>query len=85
MSLLNFLFNPKQPKTASVAKERLQLIIAHEGSKKAPDFLPKLKEELLAVVAKYMHVSEDSFKLDLQRRDNTDILEINLIIEDKKD
>lgn len=85
MSLLRFLFPPKPPATASVAKERLQLIIAHEGSKKAPDFLPKLKEELLAVVARYMHVSEDSFKLDLQRRGNMDILEMNLILEDKPD
>lgn len=84
MSLLSFLFTPKPQATASVAKERLQLIIAHEGSKKAPDFLPKLKEELLAVVAKYIGVSEDSFKLELQRRDNMDILEINLILEDKK-
>lgn len=84
MSVLSFLFPQKKPATASVAKERLQLIIAHEGSKKAPDFLPKLKAELLAVVAKYANVSEDSVTLDLQRRDNTDVLELNLVFEQIK-
>ena len=84
MSVLNFLFPAKKPATASMAKERLQLIIAHEGSRKGPDFLPRLKRELLAVVAKYANVSEDSVTLDLQRRDNTDVLELNLVFEEKK-
>ncbi|MBP7489448.1 MAG: cell division topological specificity factor MinE, partial [Azospira sp.] len=41
MSLLDLLFGQKQ-KTASVAKERLQLIIARErsGEQSSPDFLP---------------------------------------------
>ena len=42
MSLLSYFFGSKQ-KTASVAKERLSLIIAHErGGNRAPDFLPDL-------------------------------------------
>jgi cell division topological specificity factor len=84
MSLLSVLFKSKKPESASVAKERLQLIIAHEGSKKGPDFLPMLKRELLAVVAKYANVSEDSVTLDLQRRDNTDVLELNLVLDRKE-
>lgn len=79
--VLSFLFPTKKPATASVAKERLQLIIAHQGSSHGPDFLPKLKAELLAVVAKYANVSEDSISLALQRRDNTEVLELNLVLE----
>ena len=42
MSLLSYFFGTKQ-KTASMAKERLSLIIAHErGGNRAPDFLPAL-------------------------------------------
>lgn len=84
MSVLSFLFPAKKPASSAVARERLQLIIAHEGSKKGPDFLPKLKQELLAVVARYANVTEDSVTLDLQRRDNTDVLELNLVFEEKK-
>ena len=46
MSLLSYFFGSKQ-KTASVAKERLSLIIAHErGTNRAPDFLPELQRDL---------------------------------------
>jgi endopeptidase Clp ATP-binding regulatory subunit ClpX/cell division topological specificity factor MinE len=59
MSWLQKLFgNP--PKTAQVAKERLQLIIAHErdgpGSSTA-NFLPDLQRELIAVISKYVKVN----------------------------
>ena len=57
MSLLSFLFN-KQPKTASAAKERLQIIIARERNGRAgPDFLPALHQELIAVISKYVKVN----------------------------
>ena len=48
MSLLSMLFGNK-PKTAAVAKERLQLIIAHErDGASAVNFLPQLQRELIA-------------------------------------
>ena len=49
MSLLSFLLGEKK-KTASVAKERLQIILAHERSApaaRAPDYLPALQRELV--------------------------------------
>ena len=57
MALLSFLFNSK-PKTASAAKERLQIIIARERNGRAgPDFLPALHQELIAVISKYVKVN----------------------------
>ena len=49
MALLDFLFK-SQPKSASAAKERLQIIIARErnGGREGYDFLPALREELIA-------------------------------------
>ena len=53
MSLFSLIFGNK-PKTANIAKERLQLIIAHErsGLNSKPDFLPALQRELIAVISK---------------------------------
>ena len=80
MSLLSYFFGNK-PKTASVAKERLSLIIAHErGTNRAPDFLPDLQRELIAVISKYVNVGPDDIKVQLEKQDNCEILEVNITL-----
>ena len=67
--LLNYL-RGNEKKTASVAKERLQIILAHERAGRGtatPDYLPALQEELMAVIAKYIHVDRDSLKVQLDK------------------
>ena len=82
MSLLSFLFNPK-PKTASAAKERLQVIIARErNGRDGPDFLPALHRELIEVISKYTHVNADDIKLSLDRQGNLEVLEVNVVLPD---
>ena len=77
MSLLSYFFGTKQ-KTASMAKERLSLIIAHErGGNRAPDFLPALQRELIEVISKYVNVGIDDIKVQLEKQDNCEILEVN--------
>ena len=59
MSLLSFLLGEKK-KTASVAKERLQIILAHERSGRGArrsDYLPALQRELVAVISKYVSIN----------------------------
>lgn len=81
MSLFSLIFGNKQ-KTASIAKERLQLIIAHErsdsGSK--PDFLPDLQKELIAVISKYVSVNPDDIKVSLEKQGNYEVLEVNIVL-----
>ena len=80
MSLLSYFFGTKQ-KTASVAKERLSLIIAHErGGNRAPDFLPALQRELIEVISKYVNVGVDDIKVQLEKQDNCEILEVNITL-----
>ncbi len=81
MALLSFLFNSK-PKTASAAKERLQIIIARERSGPGPDFLPALREELIAVISKYTKVDASDIKISLDRQNNLEILDVNVILQD---
>lgn len=80
MSLLSYFFGTKQ-KTASMAKERLSLIIAHErGCNRAPDFLPALQRELIEVISKYVNVGIDDIKVQLEKQDNCEILEVNITL-----
>ncbi len=63
--------------SASVAKERLQLIFAPErmGNTQA-DYLPALQRELLAVISKYVKISNDDIRVSLERQDNLEVLEV---------
>ena len=81
MSLLSLIFGNK-PKTASVAKERLQLIIAHErnGQTGKQDFLPDLQKELIAVISKYVAINPDDIKVSLEKQGNYEVLEVNIVL-----
>ena len=80
MSLLSFLLGEKK-KTASVAKERLQIILAHERSGRnpgQPDYLPALQRELVAVISKYVHINPDDLKVHFERQDDLEVLEVKI-------
>jgi cell division topological specificity factor len=80
MSLLSFLIGEKK-KTASVAKERLQIILAHERNgqtSKKPDWLPALQRELVAVISKYVSIDSEDIKVHLERQDNLEVLEVKI-------
>ncbi|OZI31318.1 cell division topological specificity factor MinE [Bordetella genomosp. 10] len=80
MSLLSFLLGQKK-NTASVAKERLQIILAHERTGRdgsSPDYLPQLQQELIAVISKYVKINPDDIKVNLERQDTLEILEVKI-------
>jgi cell division topological specificity factor len=78
MSLFSYLFAPR-PKSAAIAKERLKIVLAHErASRDAPDFLPRLQKELLAVVGRYVQIDEDMIRVNIGKSGETSLLEINI-------
>ena len=79
MSFLSFLLGEKK-KTATVAKERLQIILAHERSGRAgaADYLPALQSELIAVISKYVKVNPDDIRVHLERQADLDVLEVKI-------
>ena len=79
MSLLS-LFLGEKKKTASVAKERLQIILAHERGKNStePDYLPALQRDLIAVISKYIKIDPRDIKVNLDREDNFEVLEVKI-------
>jgi cell division topological specificity factor len=80
MSFLSFLLGEKK-RTASVAKERLQIILAHERNdrvRRRPDWLPSLQRELVAVISKYVSINAEDIKVHLERQDNLEVLEVKI-------
>jgi len=80
MSLLS-LFLGEKKKTASVAKERLQIILAHERSGRGasqPDYLPALQRELLAVISKYVKIDSNDLRVHFERQENLEVLEVKI-------
>jgi len=84
MALLDY-FRNKKKKTASQAKERLQIIVAHERKNRmSPDYLPQLKQDILEVIAKYVSVSEDKVSVEFEQNDELAVLELNVTLPDYK-
>ncbi|NVK30255.1 MAG: cell division topological specificity factor MinE [Gammaproteobacteria bacterium] len=77
MGLLDY-FRSK-PKTASIARQRLELLIAHqhEGGA-APDYLPQMQQDIIEVIRKYVAVSDDAVQINFERTDQCDMLELNV-------
>ena len=84
MSFLSFLLGEKN-KTASVAKDRLQIILAHErgtrGSRR-PDYLPELQRELIAVISKYVSIKPEDIKVNLEKQDKFEVLQVKIELPD---
>jgi cell division topological specificity factor len=84
MSFLDFFLGEKK-KTASVAKERLQIILAHERGTRSvePDFLPALQKDLLEVISKYIKINANDIKVNLERDANMEVLEVKIELPDR--
>ena len=83
MGFLSFFLGQKT-QTASVAKERLQIILAHErnGRTRSPDYLPELQRELLAVISKYVSVGPGDIKVEVERQGDLEVLQVKIELPD---
>ena len=82
MSLLDY-FRISKAGTASVAKERLQILVAHErSSRNQPSYLPQLQKELLEVIQKYINVGQDAISVNFEQDENQETLELNIVLPD---
>jgi cell division topological specificity factor len=76
MSLLGLF---KTRGSAPVARERLQILLAHErASHGQSDLLANLRDEILAVVAKHINVDHDQVRVTMERGDKVSTLEIDV-------
>ncbi|MEJ2762634.1 cell division topological specificity factor MinE [Photobacterium sp. MCCC 1A19761] len=85
MALLEF-FRPKKTTTATVAKERLQIIVAERrtSAQGTPSYLPQLKQDILEVIRKYVEITPDQVTVNLdQREEDLSVLELNVTLPDE--
>jgi cell division topological specificity factor len=80
MSLLSLFLGQKKNTTANVARERLQIILAHERSGRgaSADYLPQLQKELMAVISKYVNINPEDIRVNLEREGNFEVLEVKI-------
>ena len=81
MGLFDFL-KPKK-ETASIARDRLRIIVAQDRTTRgAPDYLPMLQRELLEVIKKYVNVDADAVNVKLIKEGEHDVLDISVSLQE---
>jgi cell division topological specificity factor len=79
MNLLNFL---SRRTTAPMARDRLQILLAHErvSTSGQPDLLAQLREEILEVIARHVAIDREKVLVKLERGDGVSTLEVDIEI-----
>ena len=70
----------RQPSSANTARERLQLVLAHDRSDLSTELLDQMRREILEVVAKYVEIDMDEGAVSLETEDRMTALVANLPI-----
>ena len=76
MDLVRKLFRPR-PRSSSIAKERLQLVLVHDRGF-SPQLLEAMKSEIIAVISKYVEVDEGDIDVQITRNERQDRLVANI-------
>jgi cell division topological specificity factor len=77
MNVFNFF---QKRKSAPVARERLQLLLAHERASPGSDLVSILREEILAVIGRHIEIDGDRLQVKIDRGEHVSILEIDVEI-----
>ncbi|MDF1632580.1 cell division topological specificity factor MinE [Mycoplana sp. MJR14] len=67
--------------SAPVARERLQVLLAHErASVGQSDLVAILREEILAVIAKHVEIDDERVSVKMERGEHVTTLEVDIEI-----
>jgi cell division topological specificity factor len=70
-----------QKSTAATAKERLIVVVANQRSRAGgAEFMPRLRQELLSVIRKYVKVNDDAIRMAVERDGDLEVLELNIVL-----
>jgi len=77
MSLLRF-FSNRNP-SATVARERLQILLSHERSELGQsDLVLRLREEILAVISRHVTLDPDKVVVKMDKGKHVSTLEVDI-------
>lgn len=81
MGLLDLFRSHRQRVTAAIAKERLQILVAHDrATRNQPSYLPQLQQEILEVIRKYVDVDMNAVSVNYEQDDTREVLELNIVL-----
>ena len=86
MGLLNFFRSTNTKASAAVARDRLQVIVAHQRGQREGghmDYLPNMQREMLEVIRKYVAVDDDAVRMEVDRDGDLEVLEVNIVLPDQ--
>lgn len=67
-------------KTRYRAKNRLQLVIAHDRAGINPEMVEKMRQEIIEVVSRYLEIDIEEMELSIEKSDRITALTANLPI-----
>lgn len=81
MGLLDYFRGTQQKGSANVARERLQILVAHDrAARHRPSYLPMLEQEILEVILKYVEIDKNAVSVNYEQDDIREILELNIVL-----
>ncbi len=79
MSVFDLFRRQRQTSSADTARDRLQILLAHERSDRSgPDMLPLLQRDIMEAIQRRMKVGGDSVDIRIERSDDLSTIEINI-------
>ena len=82
MALLDYFRQRRNTGSAAIAKERLQILVAHDRHRGGPSYLPQLQRDILKVIRKYVAVDNDAVSVHVEHDGGQEILELNIVLPD---
>ncbi|MFM1891579.1 MAG: hypothetical protein RLZ44_656 [Pseudomonadota bacterium] len=81
MGLLDYFRAKKSSGSAAVARERLQILVAHDrAGRDAPSYLPQLQRDILKVLRKYVAVDPGAVTVNIEHDRHHEVLELNIVL-----
>ncbi len=81
------LFRSRPKNTASVAAERLRIIVMQEragdGRGSSHDYLPMMRREILEVIRKYVNVDPDAIDIHVASEGDGEVLELSVTLPER--
>ena len=84
--MFGFFRKPREAtSSADAAKDRLQILLAHERQDRSrPDYLPLLQRDILEAIQRHVRVGQDAVDIKVERADDLSTLEINIELPGQK-
>jgi cell division topological specificity factor len=79
MGFIDVLLGRRPQSSSTVAKERLLTVLVHDRVKLTPDMMYAMREEIIAVISKYVDIADpEAIDVSLLRGESSDHLKADI-------